>query len=1026
MADPQQQQDPDRVALFQKMLNGGASDDDITFMMGQYDKAKAAQVAAKPDSDSVLGGAWSELKGQGHDIWNMMQGGAPNPAESFGGAIGSMVGEKVKAMIPKAKQAVQGFMADPVHAVEGAALAGFDPAAMMTSTMTPQDAETLKQLDPTGLASVAGRKEGPYAKAGRAGVDLAELAAPWAIGKLAEANKLARAAKLAEAAKIAEAGTPGEAAAIKANPNPVESKMGFNPSESMGYGYEPVVPGPDYVEPPTPEPKALPPVGGTNATFEMGPSSLVTGADADRTAPGFAPQMLPTEAEWRAEANAQAKAEAAAEAAAAGRTAPPGTEPAYPPGGVERRGPNRVNTPTEDKAYELVRKQIEQKNALARAKQTLLKKSAPVPEPPVEPGPTPQEAAQAEAAAAGDNVSHWAAPDMEEQVNKGVEVEGVSDPATKFLQEYARTPDHLKDALVESQPMETLKAVRQVVGSAPNADPGLMRRLAFDVAEKPPVVAEEGPELAGAVPPTGAVSADDMDLARRVHDNPQSTPPITPEPEPEVAPEDDPTRPENIPADLVAREQAVVPPDIRQQMADFARGMNPPAMGGGPVEPPTPPRPTPSQAPKKGSLEAMVQQYGRAGAADRAGMSPKELDLRLRFGNDVSGMHQAALDEIGATKTNRMFGTNYPTTGKIPLDAVRDILKKAAQERAETGSVSPKTQAYLDKIKDQRGFATLGPALAVGGATAGGMVGSMLPSEDDDSRGNHVLMGALTGGVLGASAANPLKALDTGVKLMTEGRLSGTAPLKHLAMTAGAPFMAAIENTPSKGRLALFKEYLNLPENAKAFWRGNADNSMANTVAGARQGNNNVINSRFAPSHIIGGMAEATRDAMRRSGMNTDAINRATLMNPENNMRKAYGGLNQYGNQAMRIFDPFTVIPANIQAEGLNNYGELGAGALGQKVNPGKVALSAGSTAAGYELGKFAKKSKRNALLARIAAAAFGPYTLQAAAASALSAGPQHAVESLSPVPEISLSNRKSLLGWPPSIVTAVENLNNK
>lgn len=436
------------------------------------------------------------------------------------------------------------------------------------------------------------------------------------------------------------------------------------------------------------------------------------------------------------------------------------------------------------------------------------------------------------------------------------------------------------------------------------------------------------------------------------------------------------------------------------------------------------------------SLEQMVKEYGREGAAQRAGMGVDELDVRIAAGGDPAKLAKLMRDKFGAEKAGRLLGMKAEKIraesgggpSKLPEKAKIAIRAAAEKERAATGNVSEKTQKLLDRIAAEEkstgetGAIKVGPALATAGAVGGGLYGASQPAKNADERTNNIIGFGLGGLALGAAPKLRLKKTkDIALALRREAFLTGAAIPKNLMTAAGATVRAGVEGTGSS-RLAPAKEMLRAPTNAKKFWEHFRLDPITKTSVTDYSGKPALGKAaKFMPSKVIGAIDDTARDALKRAGVSQEMIDRY-LLTADRNLFGKSAKLSPGGKEAADAIFPFQRVPANVLMEGLNELGHLPKADL-------RAGLTAAQMVGGYGLGKWAGRDKKRQYLASILLALAGPSTALATAGAATGAGlsgfAAGSLGGISPIPEQAF-DPKSLFGAKPAIVSAYQRLTEK
>lgn len=431
------------------------------------------------------------------------------------------------------------------------------------------------------------------------------------------------------------------------------------------------------------------------------------------------------------------------------------------------------------------------------------------------------------------------------------------------------------------------------------------------------------------------------------------------------------------------------------------------------------------------TLKQMVEEYGKEGAATRAGMSVEELEVRLAAGNDPAKLAKGMRDKFGSEKAARLLGMKRAEVveasgggpSRLPEKAVKQIEAAAAKERAATGSVSEKTQKLLDRIEKERmggetGAQKVGPMLATAGAVGGGVAGSLMPAKDAEQRTNNIIGAGMSGLLLGAAPHLRLgKSLKVANALRREAFLTGGAIPKNLMTAAGAAVRAGVENTASKERLAPAKEMLRVPTNAKSFWKHFKEDPIPTEYGSPVLGKA----AKYMPSKVIGAIDDTARDALKRAGVSQEQIDRY-LLTADRNLFGPSAKLTPAGKEVANVLVPFQRVPMNVLIEGINELGHLPKADL-------RALMTAAQMYSGYEVGKWAKGDKKRQYLASIALALAGPATAPVTAAAAYGAGLRGfaagSLGGISPVPEQAF-DPKSLMGIKPAFVSGYQRLTEK
>lgn len=415
------------------------------------------------------------------------------------------------------------------------------------------------------------------------------------------------------------------------------------------------------------------------------------------------------------------------------------------------------------------------------------------------------------------------------------------------------------------------------------------------------------------------------------------------------------------------------------------------------------------------TLAQMVEEYGKEGAAQRAGMEVRELEVRLQAGQDPAALAKLMRQEFGSEKAARLLGENRDKLkasgpSRLPKEAVDRIKKAAERELAENGAVSEKTQALLDRIQREQeaGFTRLGGLLVGGGAALGGVAAATGPAKDSNERLGNTLIGAAGGAALGAAPQIRLKqAFRVANALRREAFLTGGAIPKNLLTSASAPVRAAFEGHGTKPMKEMYNPIKNAAVFAKAVRRPPVPKP------------GEIHFGRLSPSAIIGAIDDTARQALERGGVPTEAIERFLLTKDRN----VFAGMKMdpRAKEVVDVLYPFQRVPTNVFAEGM---GELAHTIFATP--DGRTALNLMQMGGGYALGKWASNDPKKQYIASILLAAAGPNALLTTAATAYGAGARgfkaSAFGGISPIPEQAL-DPKSLIGVKPAGVSMIQRL---
>lgn len=668
----------------------------------------------------------------------------------------------------------------------------------------------------------------------------------------------------------------------------------------------------------------------------------------------------------------------------------------------------------------------------------------------IKPAPLTQEALQKEAAAKGENIT---TPLHEDDVREAVTNGGVQqDPMVKFFQHYAAAPtEAAKDGLVENTDMETLGRVRKELLTAKSPDPGLLRRLALN-AEPPAPLTPETPvqEVPASIgrpvadvtqrpeppPPTKLQMMKPSELSVELN---SGEPARAAEAAKEVLSRfDTPFLAKSelvLDAKRVLSQQAkqggvrlvsygntpTTPDALRNLANTFARKLGVPKMTGAPL-------PDKEVGFTPGILKDALQGKASETAPE---MKKYPTTSTLTHKDPLTEQVLQLRDEVGARDAAKLLGMDEDTVrkmaggkpGMIPLQKIQQIQAAAKREIAESGKVSDRTQELLDRIKSERGGIGMRPALVMGGAALGGTLGAAAPADTEDDQTGHMLAGALGGGALGFLPGNIGNLARIGKAARMAGYLTGGAQIKHLATGLGSAVTAGVEGTGDT-RLGPMKEMLRLPTNLK-----NYGAALKTGVVGPYEnptGIGPIDRALKLPNRLIGAAVTTEDKALERAGVAPEDRERYLLTKNSNMLTRGRSALPEGGRAAMDAILPFQRVPGNMFEGSLTAGGDLFRPEV-WKTDLGKQAMSLAAVGGGAALQQWAGNDPRKVYLARLAMAVFGHRGPLAAGGALIGAGVSHGISGrktigdMLPMPEI--ESLKSLVGWPPAIVTAVKKL---
>lgn len=409
------------------------------------------------------------------------------------------------------------------------------------------------------------------------------------------------------------------------------------------------------------------------------------------------------------------------------------------------------------------------------------------------------------------------------------------------------------------------------------------------------------------------------------------------------------------------------------------------------------------------SLKDMLAKYGAAEAAKRAGMSVDELEVRVAGASSADEVAAKLRDRIGADKAGRAVGLPAEEVRKLhggpsrlPDKAVERI--KAALAGKEPKDLTPREQALLDRIKNERGSVDPKLLAQLGLVGGGAAYGSTQTPEDP-------LVGALMGAGGGLLAG---KALTNFPTLRREMLLAGGAIPKNIATGVGGVARAVIQGDASS-RTAPIKEMLRIPTNIKKFQEGRKHPTQHDMGFVEQR---KPTSFEWAPSRVISGIDTAFTDILKRAGMQPSDIE-GYLLTRDNDTVKRFitNAAKQAGvpERVVRMVEkagnftfPFQRTPSNVGSEGFKEVGHL----LAEPgKNRGRTAIALASPVIGWELAEWAKGDKQKMAIATVLMSALGPTSALAAAGAMPNLGFQ-SLGGVSPIPEWGF-NPEKMTGLP-------------
>ena len=273
-------------------------------------------------------------------------------------------------------------------------------------------------------------------------------------------------------------------------------------------------------------------------------------------------------------------------------------------------------------------------------------------------------------------------------------------------------------------------------------------------------------------------------------------------------------------------------------------------------------------------------------------------------------------------------------------------------------------------------------------------------------------LGVLAGAAAPAAILSP-RFRGTALGLRREGMLSGLATLKNVGTGVGAMAMTApLEGTSTIGRTAPIKELFRVPTNARNFL------DATKTSYPHQQKYSHPINSRFAPSRVIGALDTMFTKALQRSGVPMEEIQKL-LLTKDRSLLSGWKLTPEAKALADQII-PFQRVPANVVSEGIEKAAELGQHWSGPNKKLASKALTVAAPAAGYAAGTQAKTPQEK-MLASLLLTLAGPRTALMAGGMAIPAG-RSAAAGISPIPDWAF-DPKTMTGYPPAIMTVLRKM---